>query len=89
MPYKSKEAEREYYEKNKERISARVRERREKNKERVAAYDKAYNQRLPDPVILRRLKESGFPAQYITPELIEVRRLSILIKRDLKEQVQA
>ena len=104
MPHKDPEAREAYNKANKERAAARAREWREKNKERAAAYNKAYReankeriaakahayrQRLPDPVILSKLKGSGFPARCVTTELIEVRRLSILIKRELKEQVQA
>ena len=80
---------RAYYEANKEYVNSLCRTWREENKERSIAYRRARWQRLPDSNIVGALKKTGFPAQYITPELVETRRLSILIKRELKEQVQA
>lgn len=85
----AKAKRRKWYEANKEREVARVRAWHQKNREHLAANSRTYYQKLPDSVVLKALKASNFPAQHITPELIETRRLSILIKRELTKQVHA
>jgi len=50
MPYKSKEAQREYYEKNKDKIKEKAKNYREKNKENKKEYNKNYHQENKDKI---------------------------------------
>ena len=72
--------------KNKEKKKARLDKWRAENPEKVRTNLAKYVKNLPDAYIKNQLKQvSGVPYEHITQELIETKRLHILIKRKLKD----
>ena len=90
-----------YYAKNREKILAKTLEWRTKNpekvkdsyakyyaenSEKVKAFEIRYTKELRDSYIKKQIKQqTGVPYEHITQDLIETKRLHILIKRKLKD----
>ena len=88
MPHKDPEVRKAYLEANKEKIATYQKAYYEANKEKLAKSQKAYREANKEKTATYSLRRYGFPEQYITPELVEAKVFSILIKRELKKEVQ-
>ena len=81
-PEKVKEGKRKYRENNLEKEKERCREYRENNLEKEKERYRKYAERLSEGYIKNRLKQGNLP---VTPELIEIKRQQIAMKRTLKQ----
>ena len=71
---------------NPEKRKARIDKWRAENPEKVKSNLAKYQKRLPDAYIKSRIKkQTGVPNERITKDLIETKRLHILIQRKLKD----
>jgi len=76
-----KEANKKWEENNKEQRVALNKEWRQTNLEHIKMFRKAYYEQAPDAYLIRKHRCKVIPPQ----ELIEVMRVSLFIKRKLKE----
>ena len=58
---------------------------RKANPEKVKAKNKKETQNLPDYYVRNKLKQQSYPPEMISPELIEVKRTILKIKRACKK----
>lgn len=76
---------RKHYEANKEKVAKYKRKYREANKEKVAEHRwkhyEANRDRLTDWYCKKLLVNGGFPRDYITPEVVALKRAKIQIHR--------
>jgi uncharacterized damage-inducible protein DinB len=73
---------------NKERRNAISRAWREANKDRAVSNGRAWRAAAGAAFVTHILKHQGFHKDHITPELIEVKRLNLFIKRELRKEKQ-
>jgi Flp pilus assembly protein TadD len=78
------------YEANKQDVLARKKLYRAANLDRarevVRVYQQTQRKECADTYVMRLLKEQGLPARCIPQELVEAKRLHLLIKRELKNE---
>ena len=75
---------REYYHKNKEKIIKRTTAYRKENNDKNNERSRNYIHTLADNYVKRRLVICGIPNNQITQEMIELKRATILLKREAK-----
>ncbi len=90
-----------YKEKNKERISQTNKKYKEKNKEKEKRYIQKYTEENKEALILKdrkriemmsnyyivkTLRQQGIPKDQIAPELIELKRAILKVKRAIKQK---
>ena len=80
-----KERRKKYYLKNKEKTSIQVKQWRDNNPEKRKASKNKSDVKaaasLATPYVIRQLKKQGFPREAITPELIELKRITLKTTR--------
>jgi hypothetical protein len=74
-----------YCEANKEKLAAQQKAHREDNREKIATYNRRMVKSIADSYVAGRM---GLPVKDIPQEVIEVKRLLITIKRELKNGKQ-
>lgn len=89
--YKCKSCEKirrmEYYENNFSNINERQKLYAQKNKEAIRNRTKDWYQRLSDAYVRRFfMKNTQIKAEHITPELLELKRISLRLKRKIRNQ---
>ena len=75
-----------YYEENKEELNERRKTYYKENKEESLEYQRGRVLKLPDSYIRQILNSQGIDASLITPELIELKRAILKVKRIIKEK---
>jgi len=79
------EHQKKYREENKEMLAERQKKYYEENKEVIAGYSKKRNELLPDLFVKARIKiQYKCDNEDITPEMIEIKRAQIKLKRMIK-----
>ena len=76
-----------YYENNKEKMTSKCKIYRENNKEKINAIHKISRENLSDSYVKELLTvKSGLSCKDIPHELIEIKRVQLLIERHIKNQ---
>ena len=75
-----------YKEKNKERISQTNKKYKEKNKEALILKDRKRIEMMSNYYIVKTLRQQGIPKDQIAPELIELKRAILKVKRAIKQK---
>lgn len=78
------EIQQAYYNREKEEINAKRRQHRLDNIEKYRLYERRDTDTLSDSYVKQCLRFQGWCKEDITPEIIEVKRLEILIKRHIR-----
>ena len=85
---KIKDIKKEYGIKNKDEIKRRIQDYQNKNKKKIKEYHKEYNIKnkyeIKDVYVKHLIK--GIKSEDISPELIEMKRIEIAMKRELKNK---
>ena len=76
-----KEANAKYRAENAEKEKARFRKYREENAEKIKAKNAKRRDDLKDPYVKDTLRAQGFKNEQITPELIELKRITLKTTR--------
>ena len=84
-PEKLKASKEKWFKENREQVTARSKSRHKANPEKQAAASKAYADRCNDNYVARTM---GLKLSQCPQELIELKRINILITREIRNQQQ-
>lgn len=75
-----------YYRENKEEIKKKVKAYSDKNKEKRLDYQRERILKLPDSYVRQLLNNQGIDESLITPEIMELKRAVLKVKRIIKQK---